>query len=168
MARIKTDQPSSGKPLLLYISSDVSGGFVGTGWTEITNAEAPDFSIPASGDDGAVEDPLDPERELRPGEIFIESPLAVINNTSTTSWVELRMLLQGNSGQQIPITPQVPVPAKEAVYLPIQGLRLLKTNLSNTEPGGRLEIRGGNLNSLTIIGTAVELEASDHAPDTED
>jgi hypothetical protein len=167
MARINTDQPSSGKPLLLYIPTATNSGFVNTTWTAIANAEAPDFSIPGSGDDGAVADPADADRELRPGEVFIESPLTVVNTTATTRWVEVRMLLQGTSGQSIPVTPRVPVPGGEAVYLPIQGLRLLKTDLTNTEPGGRLQIQAEVGNALTVIGTAVELEAADHAPDTE-
>lgn len=165
MARINTDQPSSGKPLLLYIPSDTNSGFVNTTWTTI--AEAPDFSIPASGDDGVTLDPSDSGRELRPGEVFFETPLQAINTTATTRWVELQMLLQGTSGQAIPVTPRVSVPAGESVYLPIQGLRLLKTDLSNTNPGGRLQVQAQVNNAIKIIGSAVELEALDHAPDTE-
>jgi translation initiation factor 2 gamma subunit (eIF-2gamma) len=78
------------------------------------------------------------------------------------------MVLEGESGQEIPITPQITVPGKEAVYLQIQGLRLLKTNLGNDEPGGLLQIRCQTDDSVTVIGSAVELEASAHAPDTED
>ena len=165
MPRIQTDQPSSGKPLLLFIPAAVNSGFVNTTWQ--TLAEAPDFSIPASGDDGAVADPADADRELRPGEVFFEAPLAVRNTTATTRWVEVQMLLQGSNGQAIPVTPRVPVPGDETVYLPVQGLRVLKTDLANTQPGGRLQIRAEVGDALTIIGTAVELEAADHAPDTE-
>lgn len=165
MPRIKTDQPSSGKPLLLFIPTASNSGFVNTSWQ--TLAEAPDFSIPASGDDGAVADPADADRELRPGEVFIETPLAVTNTTATTRWVEVQMLLQGDSGQAIPLTARVPVPGGETVYLSIQGLRLLKTDLTNTQPGGRLQIQAEVNNALKVMGTAVELEAADHAPDTE-
>jgi len=165
MPRISTDQPSSGKPLLLFIPTASNNGFVNTTWQ--TLAEAPDFSIPASGGDGAVADPADADRELRPGEVFIETPLTVVNTTATTRWVEAQMLLQGNSGQAIPVSARVPVPGGETVYLPIQGLRLLKTDLTNTQPGGRLQIQAEVNNALKVIGTAVELEAADHAPDTE-
>ncbi len=165
MPRINTDQPSSGKPLLLFIPAATNSGFVNTTWT--TLAEAPDFSIPASGDDGVTVDPADSARELRPGEVFLETPLAATNTTATTRWVELQMLLQGNSGQAIPVTTQVPVPAGETVYLPIQGLRLLKTDLTNTQPGGRLQVRAEVANAIKVIGSAVELEALNHAPDTE-
>jgi hypothetical protein len=165
MPRIRTDQASSGKPLLLFVPAASNNGFVNTTWTTI--AEAPDFSIPSSGDDGIVEDPADSGRELRPGEVFFETPLQAINNTSTSCWVELQMLLQGTSGQAIPVTPRIVVPANESVYLPVQGLRLLKTDLTNTQPGGRLQVQAEVNNAIKVIGTAVELEAQDHAPDTE-
>lgn len=165
MPRINTDQPSSGKPLLLYIPSSSNSGFVNTTWTTI--AEAPDFSIPASGDDGATADPADSGRELRPGQVFFETPLQAVNTTATTRWVELQMLLQGTGGQAIPITTRVTVPAGESVLLPIQGLRLLKTDLTNTQPGGRLQIQAEVNNAIKVIGTAVELEAETHAPDSE-
>lgn len=165
MPRINTDQPSSGKPLLLYIPSSSNSGFVNTTWTTI--AEAPDFSIPASGDDGATADPADSGRDLRPGQVFFETPLQAVNTTATTRWVELQMLLQGTGGQAIPITTRVTVPAGESVLLPIQGLRLLKTDLTNTQPGGRLQIQAEVNNAIKVIGTAVELEAETHAPDSE-
>ena len=165
MPRINTDQPSSGKPKLLFIPTASNSGFVNTTWQ--TLAEAPDFSIPASGDEGTIPDPADADRELRPGEVFIETPLAVTNTTATTRWIEAQMLLQGTSGQAIPLTARVPVPGGETVYLPIQGLRLLKTDLTNTEAGGRLQVQAEVNNALKVIGTAVELEAADHAPDTE-
>jgi hypothetical protein len=165
MPRINTDQPSSGKPLLLFVPAAVNSGFVDDDW--ITLVEAPDFSIPTSGDDGITPDPADTSRELRGGEVFFETPLQAINTTSTSRWVELRMLLQGTSGQAIPVSPRVVVPADESVYLPIQGLRLLKTDLTNTQPGGRLQVQAEVDNAITVIGSAVELEAQDHAPDTE-
>jgi hypothetical protein len=216
MTRIRTDQPSSGKPLLLFVPSGSNNGFVNTTWGTI--AEAPDFSIPSSGDDTAIADPVDNGRELRPGEVFFETPLQAINTTATSRWVELRIVLQGVSGQEIPATPRIVVPAGESVYLAIQGLRLLKTSFpaavtagsfvvgqsyqiisvgdtsftdigasGNTvgvtftatgvgsgtgtaalvSAGGRLQVQAEVNNAIKVIGSAVELEAQDHAPDTE-
>jgi hypothetical protein len=165
MPRIVTDQPSSGKSLLLFIPTATNSGFVNTTWTTI--AEAPDFSIPSSGDDGIVPDPSDSDRELRPGEVSIDTPLAVTNTTATTRWVEAQMLLQGSSGQAIPLSARVPVPGGETVYLPIQGLVLLKTDLTNTQPGGRLQVQAEVDNALRVIGAAAERQADDHAPDSE-
>lgn len=159
MTRILTDQPSSGKPLQLFIPSS---GFVPSTFTTI--AEAPDFSVPGSGDAGVTLDPADPSRELRPGEVFIEAPLTCLNSDSVTRWVELQLLTQG--GQTIPWSPQIPVPAKEAIYVPIQGLRLLKTDFAASN-GDRLQIRASTSSAIKIMGSAVELEALTHAPDSE-
>ena len=159
MARIRTDQPSSGKPLQLLIPS---AGFVPNSWT--TLAEAPDFSIPGTGDTGVTLDPSDTGRELRPGEVFLEAPLTTINTDPVTRWVELQILTQ--SGNTVPVTPQINIPAKEAVYLPIQGLRLLKINFSAAN-GDRLQIRASTGSSIKVLGSAVELEALTHAPDSE-
>ena len=104
MPRILTDQPSTGKPIALAVAA-----FVPTTWTTI--AEAPDFSIPATGDEGVTVDPADVDRELRPGEVFIESPLIATNLTITTRWVEAQIVLQGAGGSEIVVAPRIPVPS---------------------------------------------------------
>jgi hypothetical protein len=91
MPRITTDQPSSGKPLLVYVPLAVNGGFVGTDETEL--CEAPTFSVPATGDVGAVQDAANPNREVRGGEVFFETPLVASNATGTNRWVSLEMIL---------------------------------------------------------------------------
>lgn len=173
MRRIVTDQPSSGKPLLIYMTTN--NGFINTSWTSLI--EAPYFSVPSTGDVGIAIDPLDGDRELRPGEIFFETPLGVTNTTTANRWVELQMLIEplssGSSAQAVPVTSQVRVPPLETIYLPIQGLRLLKTGLagapSNTYSldGGILQIRAEVADALTCLGSVTETAASDHEPDTE-
>lgn len=218
MPRIRTDQPSSGRPKIIYIPASQNFGFVGTEWS--TLIEAPDFSIPTTDDEGVTFDPSESDngRELRPGEIFFETPLSAINGTSQSHWVELRMIFQGLSGDIVPITSQITVPAGETVYIPIQGLRLLKEQFPDpslagsfvsgqeyqitfpgdtdfvslgaadnfvgttftasgagsgsgravlVSSGGRLQIRAGSGTAIKVIGSAVELEASTHSPDTE-
>jgi len=91
MPRITTDQPSSGKPLLVYVPLAINGGFVGTDETEL--CEAPTFSVPATGDVGAVQDGANPNREVRGGEVFFETPLVASNITGTNRWVSLEMIL---------------------------------------------------------------------------
>jgi hypothetical protein len=91
MPRIYTDQPSDGSPLNIFVPAAVNGGFVNTDWTEI--AEAPDFSIPSTGKAGAVIQFGDSGREIRPGELYIESPLIAYNYTGTPRWVQLEMAL---------------------------------------------------------------------------
>ena len=159
MPRILTDQPSTGKPIALAVAA-----FVPTTWTTI--AEAPDFSIPATGDEGVTVDPADVDRELRPGEVFIESPLIATNLTITTRWVEAQIVLQGAGGSEIVVAHRIPVPPNTSVYLPIQGLRLLKTDLAATV-GGRLQVRAEVADAIKIYGSAVELEAATHEPNTE-
>lgn len=159
MTRIRTDQPSSGKPLQLFIPASA---FVSSSFTTI--AEAPDFSVPGTGDTGVTLDPADSSRELRPGEVFLEAPLTCINTDTVTRWVELQVLLQDN--HTVPLSPQIPVPAKEAIYVPIQGLRLLKTQFGASN-GDRLQIRASIGSAIKIMGSAVELEALTHAPDSE-
>jgi hypothetical protein len=163
MARINTDLPSSGKPIQIFIPPATNSGFVNTSW--FTILEAPDFSVPGTGDTGATPDPLDSSRELRPGEVFLETPLAVSNTTSTSHSVEVQVVLQGGS-TTVPLIIPTLVPAGETIYLPIQGLRLLKTNFAAAN-GDRIQIRSSNAASLKIFGSASELGAADHAPDTD-
>lgn len=139
-----------------------SAGFVPSSFTSI--AEAPDFSVPGTGDSGVTLDPADTSRELRPGEIFLEAPLTCINTDTVTRWVELQILTQTNHA--VPLIPQISIPPKEAIYLPIQGLRLLKTSFSAFN-GDRLQIRASIGSAIKIMGSAVELEALTHAPDSE-
>ncbi len=96
MPRINTDQPSSGRPLALAVPMSNDGGFLSAAWTLL--AEAPDFSVPGTGDPGVTVDPANADRELRPGEVFIESPLTVSNVTGTSRWVEVMVALQGIGG----------------------------------------------------------------------
>lgn len=159
MPRIRTDQPSSGRPLQLLIAA---GGFVPTTFT--TLAEAPDFSVPSTGEGGATVDPADADRELRPGEVFIETPLACTNTDTVARWVELQILTA--SGAAVPVIPQITIPAKDGIYLPIQGLRLLKTDFAAAN-GDRLQIRASTSTSIKVVGSASELEAQTHAPDSE-
>ena len=91
MPRIYTDQPSDGAPLNLYIPATVNGGYVDTAWTEL--AQAPDFSVPSSGNPGIVPDANAPNREIRAGETYIETPLIAHNSSSSARWVQLETVL---------------------------------------------------------------------------
>lgn len=91
MPRIYTDQPSSGKPLNVCIPSTVNNGFADTTWIELI--EAPDFSVPSSNGTGTVPDKNIPNREIRAGEVYFESPLIVLNSSGTARWVQLETVL---------------------------------------------------------------------------
>ncbi len=96
MPRIATDQPSSGRPIALAVPIAVNDGFVDTQWT--TLAEAPDFTIPGTGDSGEIPDPANANRQLRGGEIFIESPLIATNTTATARWIDVMIAMEGMGG----------------------------------------------------------------------
>jgi hypothetical protein len=166
--RIYTDQPSSGKPIQLVRPPGLNNGFLTTGWSDI--AEAKDFSLPDTGGDGVTPDPDNNDRELRPGEVFFETPLAVVNYVDVPRWFELRLIQQGGNEtpglQEILIAQRISVPPKEALFFPIQGFRLFKTSFTSTR-GDRLQGRAEADASLKFWGSAVELELANHAPDTE-
>lgn len=160
--RITTDQPSSGKPLQLRIPLSVNSGYVSTSPTVI--AEAPDFSIPGTGQSGVTLDPLDSSRELRPGEIFFESPLYV-HNTDVDPCEVYVGIVPEDSSTEVPLF-VVDVPPAETVLIPIQGLRLLKTDYDATD-GDRLVVSAERNAELRIHGSASESAAPEHAPDSE-
>lgn len=163
MARINTDLPSSGKPIQVFIPPGTNSGFVNTTW--YTLLEAPDFSVPGTGDGVSTLDPANSARELRPGEVFIETPLLVSNTTATSQSVELQVVLQGGSAT-VPLVIPTLVPAGETVFLPVQGLRLLKTDFDAAD-GDRLQIKASDAASLKIFGAASELGAANHSPNTD-
>jgi hypothetical protein len=67
------------------------------------------------------------------------------------------------------LTPQINVPANSSVSIPIQGLRLLcrAVQTASSVYGGRLLAKAQVSNAIKVIGSATELEASDHAPNNE-
>lgn len=163
--RISTDQPSSGKPIQLRLPTSVNGGFLDDTFTIL--AEAPDFTVPSTGDTGVTLDPLDPSRELRPGEVFFETPLYACNSDNDPATVILAIIPQDES-DEVPLMTVV-VPSNETVLIPIQGLRLIKTDFDAAD-GDRLVARvesSLDTDQITLHGSAAELMMADHAPDTE-
>lgn len=168
MPRIITDQPSSGKPLLIYVSAAVNGGFVDTAATEL--CEAPTFSVPATGEPGAVQDESNPDREVRAGEIFFESPIVASNFTGTNRWVRLEMILAtvgqalegghlitaaqgGGASGSIYMTPRVSVSAR--LYNIATGV----TSAPNGEfPSGQfwgsVQLSDGKIYHIPAVGAA--------------
>lgn len=160
--RITTDQPSSGKPVQLRIPLTTNNGFVDT--TEIVLAEAPDFSIPGSGDPGVTLDPADNSRELVPGEIFFETPLYVHNIDDEGHTIGVEILPEDGSTAVLLFSEVVP--PGETILVPIQGLRLLKTDFSATN-GEQLLVTSDVDDALRVHGSASEAAAATHAPNTD-
>lgn len=166
MARILTDEPSTGKNITLAAKN------LGTDWT--TLCEAPDFSVPASGNDVGITDPADDERELVPGEIFIGAPILCTNkDPDLPFWVEFRVVLETDTptptdtdSAVLSVTPKVILSAAESIQIPLQGLVLLKTDTGKSY-GGRLQARAELGDRIDLYGAASEAAYADHAPDTE-
>ena len=160
--RIRTDQPSGGKPKQLYVDAGFNSGFLSdTIW--YTLAEAPDFSVPSTGDTGVTVDPGDPDRELRPGEIFFDAPLVAGTAGSGPAQLEFRILLEDGAS---PFSLAVDVVPGDLLFLPLQGQRLLRYDFAAAN-GGRLQVKASVDGELLGWGSALELEANDHAPDSE-
>jgi hypothetical protein len=70
--------------------------------------------------------------------------------------------------EHVILTPRTVVPANSTVSIPIQGLRLLSPPRADdgVAIGGRLIAKAEVNNAIKLIGSATELEAADHAPNT--
>lgn len=166
--RIYTDQPSSGRPIQVQRDQFQTNGFFTTDWSDI--AEARDFSVPDTGEDGVTLDPDNPDRELRPGEFYFETPLGIVSYVDVPCWFEIRLIQQGGNMipglQEMIIAPKITIPPREVVFFPLQGFRLFKTNF-DAAYGDRLQGKAEFETAIKVWGSAVELEYAAHAPDTE-
>jgi hypothetical protein len=151
MPRITCKTPASGKPL------NITSANVPTTFTTI--ADAPDFSIPDPGLKFAARDPLDGSRAIRPGEIFLLTPLAVYNKTATARWVEVQLVTE--AGTTILSPGRVTVPAGDTVYIPVQGRSLVK-RVPGGANGDRLQIRAEAAAALDVWGSAEERLSAEH------
>jgi hypothetical protein len=151
MPRISCRIPSTGRAINLLLAN------VPTTFTTI--ADAPDFSVPDTSLAFAVRDPLDGTRAVRPGEIFLLTPLAVANKTDTPRWVEVIILSE--AGVTINSPGRVIVPARDTAFISVQGRSLLKRSLG-TANGDRLRIRAETANTFDVWGSAEERLSSEH------
>ena len=90
---------------------------------------------------------------------------AVIYNPATDTNVAAAGIT--GSATAIPLSGQVIVPANGSATIPIQGQRLLKTILFEpTSLAAKLQLRAEVGNAIRVVGSAVELEAGSHEPNT--
>lgn len=172
MITLLTDQPSIGKTITFHHSN------LPDYW--VTVLEVPIFSIPAVSANPAVEDINYVGRELISGEVMITAPLLITNkipydfNAATfggnpPTAIETRLLLGSDSldptdpTEIIAIAPSLYVARGETVQLPFQGLTLKTEHLQKTY-GVRLQVKAGDLNTLSLYGTGIESSSADHAP----
>jgi len=151
MPRIKCRTPSTGKPINAYYT-DVPT-------TYINLIEAPDFSVPDPANSLPIRDPLNPGRAIRPGEVFLLTPMYAKNkSTSNTIFIEVR--LQSEDGSNVEIT-KVSVLSGDTVLIPLQGRSLLKRD-QNSANGDMIQIRAGEDSSFDVWLSAEEKLSSEH------
>jgi hypothetical protein len=149
MARITTDAPGVAVPI--EVAAVLTTSFV-------TLLEADDFSVPNPDTGGET------ERVVAPGQTKIITPMIVHNVTTSTATVDVQWITEG--GVTITLATLLPVPARDAVSIPLQGQSLLKLSASSTN-GGRLQARASTGAALHIKMMAAQSQADAHAPDTE-
>jgi hypothetical protein len=150
MARIKCRTPSTGKPLRI-IQVNVANTFV-------TIAEAPDFSVPDASNKFPDRDPTDSARAIRPGEIFVLTPMTAINKDTEDRWIETILVTEDNETVEIA---KVTVPAGDTALIPLQGRSLLKRTANNAV-GDVLQIRAEISNVFDIWLSAEEKLSNEH------
>lgn len=151
MPRIKCKTPSTGRPINLTATN------LGTSW--VTLAEAPDFSVPDSGNIFAARDPLDGNRAIRAGEIFFMTPIYARNKSTVDCWIEVR--LRQEDGVTVECPGRMMVPANDTALVPVQGRSLIKRGATNLL-GDQLQVRAQTANALDLWATAEEKPSTEH------
>lgn len=157
MARQNVLTPSSGKTIIINLAD------IGLAWTTI--AEPDDFSVPVQNRATAVLDPLDSNRELLPGELFIGSPVLVCNKTASTRTVSFRVLREnaGGADETFVLVDELPVAGNTTALVTVQGQYLIK--YVDRTAGDRLQVQADVGNALDLSGAALLTQHSDHVPD---
>lgn len=155
MPRITCKTPSTGRPVNI-VKANVS-----TAFTVI--AEAPDFSLPDTGNTYVSRDPLDANRAIRPGEIFFMTPLFARNKSASECWIDVRLVQESSTatGTTLECPGRVVVPGGDTALIPIQGRSLLKRAAGNVY-GDRIEVRAQTANALDIWASAEEKLSAEH------
>lgn len=151
MPRITCKTPSSGRATQI-IQVNVPTTFT-------TIADAPDFSVPDPGLVFSERDPAAPERAIRPGEIFLLTPLAVHNKTTTARWIEVQLVTE--AGVTVLSPGRVVVPARDTAYIQVQGRSLTKRVAAGAN-GDRLQVRAEAANALDVWAAAEERLSAEH------
>lgn len=151
MARIKCKTPSTGRSVNITVPN------VPSDWTTI--ADAPDFSVPDTGIVYTNRDPDDTSRGIRAGEIFFMTPIFVRNKSTTTRWIEVRLLLENGTIVECPGRMQVP--ATDTALIPLQGRSLLKRGALSLN-GDRIQIRSELAGIMDAWASAEEKTSAEH------
>lgn len=115
--RITCRTPSTGKPVRIGTTNVPADEY-------LTIANPPDYSVPDPSFKYPVRDPEDPARAIRPGEMFLLTPLMAMNRDTEDRWIEVRLVTELTN--EIFVVGKVEVPAGDTVFIPIQGRSLFK------------------------------------------
>jgi len=151
MPRIKCRTPSTGKP--------INATYENVPTSYITLIEAPDFSVPDPSNSLTNRDPLDDSRAIRPGEVFLLTPMYA-KNKSPTNTVNIEVMFQSEEGANIEIT-LVNIPKGETSLIPLQGRSLLKRDPDSAN-GDMILIKAQESNSIDVWVSAEEKLSSEH------
>jgi hypothetical protein len=151
MPRITCRTPSTGKPINAIYEN------VPTTFT--TLIEAPDFSVPDPSNSLTNRDPLDDSRAIRPGEVFLLTPMYAKNKNASNT-VSIEVMFQSEEGANIEIT-LVNIPKGETTLVPLQGRSLLKRDPDSAN-GDMILIKAQESNSIDVWVSAEEKLSSEH------
>jgi hypothetical protein len=151
MPRITCRTPSTGKPLNAIYEN------VPTTFTSLI--EAPDFSVPDPSNSLTNRDPLDDSRAIRPGEVFLLTPMYAKNKNASNT-VSIEVMFQSEEGANIEIT-LVNIPKGETTLVPLQGRSLLKRDPDSAN-GDMILIKAQESNSIDVWVSAEEKLSSEH------
>lgn len=133
-----------------------------------TLIEAPYFSVPSEVDDEtAVLDPADAERELRPGQVFFQTPLYLTNKSGSDVVATVQIVREG--GAVFNLAFEQVIETRDTLPVPTQGVSLFKRNLAlPANAADLLQIRINAANAVDVVCTYSEREALGHAPNVDD
>lgn len=151
MTRITCRTPSTGKPIRIA-SNNITTSFVSV-------VDAPDFSVPDPSNKFSPRDPADATRAIRPGEVFLLTPLSAKNKDSVDRWIEVRLYTEANVAIEVG---RVEVPAGDTAFIPIQGRSLFKRNANNAI-GDTLQVRAETNGIFDVWSAGEEKLSSEHS-----
>lgn len=151
--RITCRTPSTGKPVRIGTTNVPSDVYQ-------TIANPPDYSVPDPSFKYPVRDPTDPGRAIRPGEMFLLTPLMAMNRDIVDRWIEVRMVTELTN--EIYVVGKVEVPAGDTVFIPIQGRSLFKRDPDATN-GDILQVKAEVSGVFDVWGAGSESVAPDNS-----
>lgn len=123
-----------------------------------TLVEAPDFSVPTTGDDFLTPDSAVDGNVLREGVAYIPARAFVYNKNAAARTLDVQILREGGGAVALF---SVVVQGGATLELPLGGVSLFKRDFSGSN-GDRLQVRASATNSLDVTAWYQTRIASDH------